>query len=245
MNRGLIISPFLEQRIKLQRVLEYMPAFLEVDSAHSLDEAETSFLAKKKMNFVFIADHFEESAIAEFISRTKKSAQGKDTAFIMLHSSNLQNKDTIANQMILGFHGFLFEPYSEASILEVVSLSGRVKQQQSNARLKAATGLMLTDTIAEINGENEEEASHLDTWQKVKHSCEEYKKITGESLTLAVVGALDKMGSSARLPSYTGASRRVRSLLKEKMKLRLRKGKDDDAGADSLLPPEPPALQEE
>jgi len=236
MNRALIISPIMEQRIKLQRLLDHMAAFSNVDSVHSLDEATGKFTATKKIQFVFINEQFDDSDTAEFISAAKGSRAYANSAFIMLNTSNEQHKDTIANHMIVGFHGFLFEPYSEDSIFEVVSLSGRVQEQESSARLKAATGLMLTDTIAEMNG-NAEDPVHKDTWEKVKHSCEEYKKITGESLTLAVVGALEKMSPANRLPKYNGASKRVRSLLKEKMKLRLKRNAKDEV--EEVLPPEP------
>ena len=238
MYRGLVVSPFFEQRVKLQRVLEQGLAFREVNSLHSLEEAMPALSKSPKLDFIFIPDTFDEKEIGEFISSAKKSRAAEHASFILLNRESTQDKDEIAHKMVLGFHGFLFEPYSEAAVEEVLSLSKKVYEKKSQARLRAATGLMLTDTIAEIEGISPDDDSR-NTWDKVKHSCEQYKKLTGESLTLAVVGTLEKLSPSKRLPIYNGASTRVRSLLKDRLKRTLRIN-TESSSIEDLLPPKPP-----
>ncbi|MCB0323012.1 MAG: hypothetical protein KDD69_05540 [Bdellovibrionales bacterium] len=220
MYKSLVISPHLEERLRLQHLLEHLPQVTRTSSAHDLEEALLLLNTGESHQVIFISTAFGPDASGSFIERARRSNGAQQSTFILLATSGGLAAEEVGSSMLLGFHGFLCGPYSMESVSDAIGLAGRVQLQTSQLRLKAATGLMLADTIAEGWGA---ESPADDAWQRVQRTWETYKRVTGESLTAAVVDGLHKIAPGKRLPSYTGVSQRVRKLFAERTKQKMDK----------------------
>ncbi|MFN8389318.1 MAG: hypothetical protein U0136_03410 [Bdellovibrionota bacterium] len=219
MNRALVVSQHMETRLPLVQVLTQSSRFRDVRSVHNIEEANLSVIEHNLFDMIFIAESFGENEIAEFIAEIKRGKSGANTAFVLVMKSQIQDSNTVANNMFGGVHGFLCEPFSLDRVEESVKLALAVRNQSSGVRLRAATGLMLTEVINEIDPSPPSEGdSQKSIWQKVNDNCEKYKILTGESVSMSLIKDIKDARPSERMPKYTGVSNRVRGLLERKFR---------------------------
>ena len=128
----------------------------------------------------------------------------------MVASPGELDENAIAERMIVGLHSFLFAPYSANSIEQAISLGVRVKRNGSAARLKAAAGMMLRKFIG---GEaSNDTLAPGGLWERVKAAYDEFKEVTGESLTTPVVRTLEQMGPQERAQRCSAMNSYLRKL---------------------------------
>ena len=214
-RRALIISQFLETRLALQQTMERSGIFQFVESAHCLEEAKQAILSSASFGHIFIANSYAPQETAELIESIKARSKGR-TTFVLLLRSGDQDSQTVANSMVAGFHGFLCEPFSIGAIEESVKLSAAVKSKDSSIRLRTATGLMLTESMPPVDEESG--TMNGDLWQRVQETCDRYRHLTGESISVSVVRDLKSLPASQRVPNYNGASKRVRGMFERKLR---------------------------
>jgi DNA-binding NtrC family response regulator len=222
MKRALVVSQFMEMRLKLVQVLNQLPQFHSVHSVHNIDEARLLLDPSQTFDIVFIARSFGEAEIASFIDSVKRTGQGRETAFVMLMKAGEPDSVLVANSMFGGVHGFLCEPFSFERVEDAARLASAVHAQASRTRLRAATGLLLDDVIEELDPSSaEEKAAMRSIWEKVNRNCEKYKLLTGESVSLSLIKDIKDMPVADRLPKYEGVSSRVKGLLERKFKQKI------------------------
>lgn len=221
-RRALIVCQFLELRLRLQHALELTPGFEDVTSVHNLEEAEALYKQGHRYGTHVLADTLEHNDITAFIEKVKNSSKSHEEVFVLLMNAKDSQSLSVAHHMFGGIHGFLCEPFTGDSIAESMALARAVMKQRSSLRLRTAAGLMLNDIVEEFERSNgaTQTPREGDLWARVQNTCERYKALTGESISVAVVEPLKTDGSGDR--AYTGVSKRVRERLRVKFKEKLR-----------------------
>ena len=215
MSKALIVSQYVESRLPLLQIASRCPAFRDVVSVHNLGEAQSSIQQDTKTDFVFVTNTFSQEELAKFIEKVKRTPGLGECAFILVLGSEAPDSGTVAQHMFLGVHGFLCEPLSLEGLEQATKLAKAVKLQESTARLRAATGLMLCDVMEENDPQKN---STKNLWDRVQDGCRSFKELTGESVSVSVVKELKETPSSQRAPSYNGVSSRVRSVFERKFR---------------------------
>lgn len=206
-NAALIVTAELSIKRRLLELVPYVPTLNKVIASANLIEARQALNSATRVGAIFIRNEFPQSSIATFIEETKKTFVGQDTCFILLISEEDQNSEIVANHLLIGFHGFLCEPFCLESVVETTNIASGVRMCGSKARIKAATGMLLSEMVP-AGG------SLLD---QIRRTLKEIRRIAGNSATISVVNSLHKLSPSKRLEGYDGASSRVKDLFRKRL----------------------------
>lgn len=166
-------------------------------------------------NYIFIDEAFDRMELASFIEQAKNTAAGKKSCFVLVGGSADTDRQKLASGMITGFHGFLSKPFNLEDLEQVVKLAAKVRAVGSKHRLRAAAGLILADIIQSL--EKEDRPSKT-LWREIEDSCNWYKKLTGDSITLAVVDPLHKITGVERVKQSKGLSKLVKNLITSRLR---------------------------
>jgi hypothetical protein len=215
MNRVLIISPDAETRSHLYQVASEVPEFGEIATSNSIKETLTNLAKALPFRYVFISSGFDRLEIGTFIEQSRRTRAGRSSTYIIILKPEEQDMTSVANSMVLGAHGFLCEPFSVDAVSRISRLSRDVNTKGSFARLKAATGLMLSEFLSgeNLSDENVSAADQKNLWDRVQDTYRRYRLLTGESLSGPVIQHVQNTTPEQRLRLYTGVSERVRKLV--------------------------------
>lgn len=225
MNHALIVCKRKQTRGRLRQLLQHVQAFGDVTAVDDLHDARDAISMSPRYNYVFVGSEYGQNETAQFLEKTRGRRRSRNKrTFVLLFEPGEENHENLANNMMVGFHGFLCEPFTLEAVAEIASLANKVSRQQTVLRLKAATGLLLTDLRDDEEEKTEEGASPKNLWDKVQDSCSWYNQVTSESLTLAVQSKLHKMPATARAKGFmtlrdrvAGVSKRVRLFFKKEI----------------------------
>lgn len=123
------------------------------------------------------------------------------------------SRNDLADHFFAGFHGVLNDPMTEEALTEVLNLASNVANSETQHRMRAAAGLI----VSEVFREGASGSFEGNLWQEVREACNKFKRVTGESITCAVVNPLVN-NEATSTGSYTGVSKRVRRLTQERLR---------------------------
>jgi len=223
--QAIIVDNNPERRMRLKSATGSVSYFDKPVLFHTLSEAEPRFQEAPMIDIALISYEYPEYLLSSFIEKSKQAPSGIDAAFVLVLPAKDQDSETVAKNVITGADGFLFEPYSVDQLDEIVQLAARVKKERSEARERAAFGLLLDDLLQMID-----RASYLQT---VKQDTEQLiTKIRAKAKMLYVLNeerselyfeTLVEKTIEAPLPrriyqeKYKGASKRVRERMEKKL----------------------------
>lgn len=214
-NNVLVISRRAEQRKQLRLILSELLAELNFSSANAFANAGLYFNSHTPLSLVFVSSEFSEIEIAQFIESVKTSYTGAQSVFVLLMPKEQYQTDLLAKYMAIGMHGFLCEPCSIEDVRDVLEVSGRMKTQNSEDRLKAVSGIMLHELM---NSASEGlSVSSSETAKNLNRCRERYREVTGESISTAVVSMLRHLPPSKRGSGYERVRKRVQELFYSKV----------------------------
>ncbi len=199
----------------LKRAVDNCDLFNTVETQDDLDKVGSALVSGGKFAFVFIDETFENIALASFIENAKRTDGAKKACFVLVCEEKSRSREIIGNALMTGFHAFLSKPFNVSNIQETIELALKVNGRGSKHRLRAATGLLLSEIV---HGSKDEVSGPTNLWKEVEASCNWYKQVTGDSVTLSVVDPLHQFSAVERVKHYKGVSERVRSLIKERLK---------------------------
>jgi len=119
--------------------------------------------------------------------------------------------------MAVGVHAFISETLSVDRVEEAAKLAAAVKLQSSAARMKIAASLTLAE-IVKKKDRNSAVPTERDVWREVQTIWTNYKRMTGNSMTNAVVSDLAGMSPSKRLPVGDEPEKTKKSIFEKKLR---------------------------
>ncbi|MFM1848754.1 MAG: hypothetical protein RL417_2228 [Pseudomonadota bacterium] len=227
---ALICDSEIANRIRLKTATTAVPRFGRIGHCGSLAEATEAMAGQLSFNVVFISNRIPQEEITDFIKKGRGSPQGQDAAYIVVLAGSAQDSSTVAENVMVGADGFLFEPYSVESLTEITALAAKVKRDRTRSREAAALSLVLGDVMSQVDLIAQLKASGLDlgpNLKKFREMCAIFKSLGKDSFENYTVIAIDKF-ENAQVPmigkkNYGGVSDRVKKRMEEKAKLELAK----------------------
>jgi response regulator RpfG family c-di-GMP phosphodiesterase len=222
----MIVDPDLTTRTRLKAATSSVPKFNSASMRNSPWEALEAFKGNgDKVDIVFISYHCDSKECERLVAEAKQLPASQDAAFIFVSGSKDQDKNTVATQVMQGYDGFLFEPYSVDALVQITELATKVKTDREAARQILATKLITSDLMSQIDLVADLK-SHgygvTKSAEKLKELGSSYQKMVSEasskSSELAHKLFMDAPVPQEKVkgPTYKGTSERVRRRMEAK-----------------------------
>lgn len=236
---AIIIDPDLDTRMRLKAATTSVHQFGKVTLVNSSKEAVDTLVGRDMhCDVVFISHSITREETTSFIKEAKASKRGQDSAFVLVLKTKDQDSSTVAQNVLMGADGFLFEPYSVDNLVEITQLSARVKKERSETREAGAIKFLLNDIMQQIDLIAYLKGAGYDVGRGIKRfkdMCGVLKTFEGSSRDLYMKLVVDVF-EAAPFPkkiyekNYAGASSRLKKKAEQKMLEQLEAGM---AGDDS------------
>ena len=220
-----LVDSDLDARMRLKQATTSVSSFGKVVQASKLKECIDRLKAGDKADVIFISYRFDREEVMTFIADAKQIPNSQDAAFILVLQTKDQQSSTIANNVLSGADGFLFEPYSVDQLVEITALAAKVKKERSAFREEAALKFLLSDVMNQIDQIAYLKSCEYETGpslKKFKDMCTVFRALQGESLASYFKIVVDVF-EEAPLPKkifqrkkYAGASSRVAKRMEKK-----------------------------
>ena len=224
---ALIVDPDLDNRMRLKQVTASVPMFGLVRQCGALFEgtahieSDTSFVS-----VIFVSDRYPEADIASFIQKCKQTKQSQDAAFVMVQRTAKEGSVAVAAQMAIGADGFLVEPYSVNSLVEITNLANRVRGERGESRAKIAATMLVNDMMQQIDlvsflkscgyEVGKSMAKLREMGQMLKDVGDEYESICQE-VVVRIFSDAPPPKKLFQVKKYGGVSDRVRKRMEAKL----------------------------
>jgi len=234
--QAVIVENTGERRMRLRAALSSTGDFERPELFNTLSDAESRFEQEPMVDIALISYEFPEYLLRGFIEKAKKATFGIDAAFVLVLPAKDQDSETVAKNVITGADGFLFEPYSVDQLDEIVKLAARVKKERSDARERAAFGLLLDDLLQMVDRASYLKSVEQDTdaqFKKIRAKAKMIYSLEGDRAQIYFETLTDKT-MEAPLPrkiyqeKYKGASKRVRERMEKKLMEKLSQDIEND-----------------
>lgn len=229
----IIIDSDHDRRMRLRQATSIVPYFGEVVAVGNLHDAVSKLQGEKTWDVIFASSRFSQQEIDGFVREAKQTKQGQDAAYILLLSIDKQDSADLAKNIMNGLDGFLLEPYSVDSLVDITRLASKVKGERRIAREKAGLNLLLskiTNQIDLVAYGKSMGIEHGQSFKVLRELCSGLNGLSLESLKVYHDLAVEVF-ANAPLPRrvfksepYRGASSRVKQLMEKKIAKKLGEG---------------------
>jgi len=224
---AIIMDSDIDTRMRLRQATSSVTQFGKVSALSGCREAlQKMQTGAEKCDVAFISSRFDTPEVTEFIKAAKETKTGQDSAYILVLTSKNQDSSTIANNVMIGVDGFLFEPYSVDQLLEITQLSARVKKERSVARERIALTLLVNDIINQVDlvcylkSLGHEPGTSM---KKLKELCAGLPNLSPDAFQIYTDVAITSFGMTPvpkrafKTDNYKGASSRVKKRMEQKI----------------------------
>ena len=218
---ALIVEASPTKRSYLWQATLSEPQFGRVKGIKSLEEAICHLEDGNKFDVLLLSNSHSRLQLKNFILKGKESSGGKEAAYVLVLPEDDEIRETIALTMKDGMDGFLFSPFSVNSLKEVAKIAAAVKHKFESERAVASLKLLLPDVTQALDALAFQKIKSKDCSEKEK----EFKRVSANLREVALgfrelyVDQLTEICERAKprqLPSYKGASERVKALIGSK-----------------------------
>lgn len=222
---ALIIDPDLATRNRLKQAASSVVNFGKIYIVSSLRDATSRLQDGETTDVVFLSQSFSNEERLRFIQEAKQLPAGRDTAYVLVMRAKEQDSAHVAQNMLGGADGMLFEPYSVQSLVETTILATSIKSQRQQFREKAALSLLISDIARQLDLVALVRKAGIEpgnSMKKLRELAAPLKQLSPERLALYQEVAV-KSFSEAAVPTqlmdsgYGGASERVKRRMEQKI----------------------------
>lgn len=222
---AILVDPDLNSRMRLKQATTAVPQFGVVQQTSTITEALSRMGSGDKCDVIFLSARLEQAEITSFIKKAKETKAGQDTAYVLVLKSGADGA-TIAQNVIGGADGMLFEPYSVDYLYEITNLAARVKKERSDFREKAAIQMLVQDLILQVDQLAYLKSCSMDTtraFKRLKESCDFVRGLSPESVQSYYDLAVDSFQAApipaqvSKYKKYGGASDRIKKRMEKKV----------------------------
>lgn len=223
---SLVIDTDVSARNRLKQAMMSLIQFGSTAFVGTLKEAVDNLANNRKSDVVFISFRFPKEQITQFIKDAKLTKGGQDSAFVMILENAKQDSSSVAQNVLVGADGMLFEPFSVDSLVEITNVAARVRAERSDARERAALSFLLHDITQQLDVLASLKSRGFDvgsTHKKLRDMCAVLTTLEPRSVQIYLELAIEAF-ENAPLPkelpkgrNYSGASTRIKKLLEKKI----------------------------
>lgn len=229
---AIVADPDARTRMLLKHATSSVVNFGAVNLYQNLHSPLEKLEGDEHCDVIFVSYKFQQYEIKDFIQRAKERPQGQDAAYILVAKPEEQDSTTVADNVMIGTDGFLFEPYSVDSLIEITQLASRVRKERSSTRQLAALEFVINEFINYLNLIAYSKSMGLDitrAMRKLREMGQFLRTLDGEAQQMYYQLLIDTL-VNAPLPTrifqrrkYTGASTLVRKKMEQQLLVDLEK----------------------
>lgn len=221
---ALVIEPNSTKRGYLWQATRSEPRFYRVNGTKSLQDALELINDGRKFDVILLPGHEDNITLENFLLAAKNTAGGLEAAYVIVTTAGEKDRERIATFLIAGFDGFLFSPYSVNNLKDVAIIAAKVKRKFESQRKKAALQILLpsiSQTLDSYALARQTSTTNMD--EKKKEFIDSVSPIEAIALEypieyLELITQIFDAAPPRVLPSYSGASQRVKAKLSGKKK---------------------------
>lgn len=225
---AIIVNPDMSARMRLKQVCASVINFGRIIPVGSVHETMQRLRDENEqpVQVIFIAHQVGHEATVAFIKDAKTTKNGQDAAFILVLPTKDQASSDVAQAMMIGADGVLFEPYSVDILVEITLISARVRKDRWVGREEAAYKLLLNDLMQQLDMLAFSKSAKYELGPALKlfrQAAGVLQSLEKDSLDIYHRIAIDAF-ENAPIPQallqkkkYIGASNRVRKLMSDRM----------------------------
>jgi DNA-binding NtrC family response regulator len=223
---AILVDPDLNSRMRLKQATTAVTQFGAVQQVGTLQEATAKIQSSRQCDVIFLSYRFQPGEISEFIKKAKETKEGQDAAYVLVMKSNSGDGATIAQNVLGGADGMLFEPYSVDYLYEITNLAAKVRKERSGTREKAALQMLANDMVSQVDQLAYLKSCEMETvrqFKKLAESCAFVKGLSPESLQTyfdMVVNAFENAPlptNVSKYKKYGGVSNRIKKRMEKKV----------------------------
>lgn len=223
---ALIVDPDIQARMRLKTATAAVGNFGLVAQHGELKQGLSALSAEPGTDVVFISTRFSRDEVTEFVKTARGVRNSQDCAYVLLLSQGKQEASLIACGVLEGLDGFLFEPYSAESLLEITRIAATVKSERSRVREQVALRLLLREAMAQIDlvaQLRKAGSGAAISARALQETCGVLRTLEADSLATYFEVALEEFEKVSPPKStksdkiYTGASKRARAIAEERL----------------------------
>lgn len=209
------------RRENLRQVLRADSHFKKLASMGTQRELERELETGSLFDIFFIEERLSEAVIGELMAEGQDNKSVTESAYIVVGSSADSGTEDSAKKLLLGAHGFLFEPFSVDAMEEVVAIASKIKLEARRVRVGAAVSVLLKSAsetldhlaLAKKAGQNVDLKHNLG--EKIREITDLVKE--DKKLYFQQVCNVFENASPPKALSYKGPSERVKEMLLRKV----------------------------
>lgn len=217
---AIIVDSDTTTRMRLKQVCSSVATFGKVNFTTTLSEGIEKMVASGGTDVMFVSHLFGQEDIGQFIRKGKELKEGQDTAYVLvLPAKDQGNSAAIAQNMLSGADGMLFEPYSVDQLVDITRLAAKVRKERSLSREQATIRFLLKDIISNLDALAYARSCGAELGPAIKHfhqMCKVLQTLQPESQALYFSMVADVF-EAAPVPQmilgmkkYVGASKRIK-----------------------------------
>jgi response regulator RpfG family c-di-GMP phosphodiesterase len=149
---ALIVDPAMESRSRLKGALRHEKQssyYNKISSVSTIGQALSLLKESPEYDLILVSNSFAEEELARFV--TEAAATREDRyAFIVVLKPEMQNAAVVLGRMMVGMHGFLCEPFSLDSLMEITEAARKVQEENEERRLLASLPILVDMMLKQI-----------------------------------------------------------------------------------------------
>jgi DNA-binding NarL/FixJ family response regulator len=233
----LVIDSDMKSRTKIKTVARAVNCFESINGVDSLIEGLQYLRSAKPCDIVFVSEAFDKAQINEFLAEAMTTSTGDLCSYVMAMKTSDPSQEIIAANVMMGFNGFLLEPYSADGLNEIAGIAQKIRKEKFAKRIRAASKMVVSTLVKEVKrlaaltalGEN----AHV--CYEAERAADLVKHLRGEARDTYVDVLVDMFGSCPppKPVDYGGASSRVKKTIEKKEKTEIAKKMEEEIKADA------------
>ncbi len=223
---ALVVDADMDSRIRLKQAMSSVYNFGKITQVVDPQEAIFKLKSGDAFDVIFISYRIDKAHVTQFIKEAKETKPGQDAAYVLVLQGKDQDASTVAQNVMIGADGFLFEPYSVDLLVEMTRISARVKAERSVAREKTALAMMVHEVVGQIDQLSYIKSCKMEVgmaMKKFRDTCAMFKDLDPEKMATYLEIAM-RTFEEAPVPKqifqtkkYAGVSNRIRQKMEQKI----------------------------
>lgn len=211
---AVIIEPALEKRTNLREVARNFCSSVIVSS--SLQDGLERVRNCANCDVIYVSSRFDLDLATQFISSTKQTDSGRDSANLLIGSAEPITESFFARLLLKGFDGMLIEPASVDTFKASAELALKARKEKLHLRKKKSIEVLiraLMDQVDELAFKKKCKQITLLSHDRLQNLAKEIFQLDLDSKQVYLEAAIEQFSARpapiVRESDYTGTSQRV------------------------------------
>lgn len=146
-RRILFVHPEVEARSRVKQIGAMLKSWATFEQMTDLAAAQAHLQTSDPYDAIFLSASFGRETLTRFIRTTRGFASASGSCFVALLGHGAHDVTMVGSHLLSGFEGFLIEPFSVDTVVEVVEVAERVRREETQRRQAYALELLVHSVL--------------------------------------------------------------------------------------------------